>query len=119
MSCSYFVFIRDSYSLFRIAVIWGYIHNLALEAAEENLILFEDELRKDQTKRWEAIGTLKHLLSLINIPGQLKRQAIDIVLCINSGNIVKNYDDDDDEDSNCSGYVPSLFAALKVLFLPL
>ena len=77
------------------------------------MISVEGKLKKELTNRWQAIGMLKHVLASLYIPWQLKKHAINILLCITDGNIPRNCDDEDSE------YMPSGFAALQVLLPPL
>ena len=55
---------------------WGHDLEEVAQTAKENLIAIKDELRNNQTKRWQAIGTLKHVLSLVKLPWELKKHAI-------------------------------------------
>lgn len=96
-----------------IEVIWGHISDGAVIAAKENLISVKDELRNDQTKRWQAIGMLKHVFASVSLPWELKEHMIDFLLCITNGNISRICND---EDTDCSSYMPTLFAALQVVF---
>lgn len=94
-------------------MIWGHILDGVAQAAKEDLTAVKDELRSDQTKRWQAVGMLKHIYSFVNLPWDLKKQAIDFLLCITDRNIAQN---SDDEHTDFSSYIPSLFAALQVVF---
>ncbi|KAH1094091.1 hypothetical protein GYH30_039699 [Glycine max] len=58
------------------AVFGGHDLEEVAQTAKENLIAIKDELRNNQTKRWQAIGTLKHVLSLVKLPWELKKHAI-------------------------------------------
>ncbi|KAH7524583.1 hypothetical protein FEM48_Zijuj06G0134900 [Ziziphus jujuba var. spinosa] len=106
---SYLSYVKHGAS---ISVIWGHISDGAVIAAKENLIAVKDELRNDQTKRWQAIGMLKHVFASLSLPWKLKEHAIDFLLCIMDGSISRMYND---EDTDCSSYMPSLFAALKAV----
>jgi len=78
------------------------------------LTAIKDELRNNQTKRWQAIGILKQVLSFVNLPWELKKHAIDFLLCITDGSVTRNYNE---EHSEWSSYMPSLFSALQVVFI--
>ncbi|XP_057959462.1 aberrant root formation protein 4 isoform X2 [Malania oleifera] len=93
-----------------LAVVWGHIAGEVAEAAEENLALVKDELRCNQTKRWEAVGMLKHVLASFNLPWELKKHAINFLLGIVDGNISQI-----DNHTDCSSYMPSIFAGLEAV----
>lgn len=98
-----------------IEVIWGHISDGVVIAAKEDLVAVKDELRNDQTKRWQAIGMLKHILASVSLPWELKKYTIEFLLCIMDRNVSQKCND---EFTDCSSYIPSLFAALQVgLFL--
>ncbi|KAG5244420.1 aberrant root formation protein [Salix suchowensis] len=85
-----------------ISVIWGHISvNVAWAAGGIN-----------QTERWQAVGMLKHIFSFVDFPWELKKHAIDFLLCITDGNIARNYND---KDTDCSIYMPNLYAALQAI----
>ena len=93
-------------------MIWGYISNEVAQAAEEELVAVKVELSSNQTKRWQALGVLRNVLSCINLPWELKKQAINFLLSIVDGNVSHEYDN---EHVECSSYMPSLFATLQVV----
>lgn len=93
-------------------MIWGFASEEVAHAAKEDLIAIKDELCNNQAKRWQAIGTLKHVLSFVNLPWELKKHAINFLLCLTDGGISGNYDD---EHSEWSPYMPILFSALQVV----
>ncbi|KAJ7966234.1 Aberrant root formation protein 4 [Quillaja saponaria] len=95
-----------------LSVIWGQATEGIAQSAGEDLISVKDELRSNQTKRWQAIGTLKHVLSWGNLPWELRKQAVNFLLCITNGN---NSQGHDAEDSDWSTYVPNLFASLQAV----
>ena len=94
-------------------VVWGHVSKEVAQTAKEDLIAIRDELRNNQTKRWQAIGTLKHVLYFVNLPWELKKHAIDFLLSITDEGVSRNYNE---ERSEWSSYVPSLFSALQVVF---
>jgi hypothetical protein len=55
---------------------------------------------------------LKHIYCFVNLPWDLKKHAINLLLCITDGNISQKCDD---ELADLSSYVPNLFAALQVV----
>ncbi|XP_061363892.1 aberrant root formation protein 4 isoform X2 [Gastrolobium bilobum] len=95
-----------------LSVIWGHASKEVAHTAKEDLVAIKDELRNNQTKRWQAIGTLKHVLSFVNLPWELKKHTINFLLCITDGAIPGNYDD---EHSEWSSYMPNLFSALQAV----
>lgn len=74
-----------------------------------------DELRSNQIKRWQTVSMLKHIYSFVNLPSDLKKHAIDFLLCIIDGNVSENHD----EYIDVASYMPSLFTALQVVCLML
>lgn len=80
-------------------------------AAQEDIAAVENELIQSQTKRWQAIGMLKHIFSYVNIPWHLKQQAIDFLLSITNRNMHLT---SPDWNMDCSMYIPSLYATLQV-----
>ncbi|PON71289.1 Glomulin/ALF [Parasponia andersonii] len=95
-----------------LSVIWGHVSDAAVTAAKEDLGAFQVELQNDQTKRWEAIGMLKHILASLTLPWELKKCAINILICITDGNISQKCDE---EHPDFSSYVPSLYSALQAV----
>ncbi|PSS11194.1 Aberrant root formation protein [Actinidia chinensis var. chinensis] len=95
-----------------LAVIWGYISNEVAQAAEEDLVAVKAELSSNQTKRWQALGMLGNIFSCINLPWELKKQAINFLLSIFDGNVSHEYDN---EHVECLSYMPSLFATLQAV----
>ncbi|XP_047153808.1 aberrant root formation protein 4 isoform X1 [Vigna umbellata] len=95
-----------------LSVIWGLVSEEVAYTAKENLTAIKDELCNNQTKRWQAIGTLKQVLSFVNLPWELKKHAIDFLLCITDGRISRNCNE---EHSEWSSYMPSLFSALQAV----
>lgn len=98
-----------AFPLLLIEVMWGHISDAAVMAAKEDLGALQVELQNDQTKRWEAIGMLKHILASVSLPWELKKCAINFLICITDGNISKC-----DEHTDCSSYMPGLYSALQV-----
>ncbi|KAL7166012.1 hypothetical protein ACSBR2_036804 [Camellia fascicularis] len=95
-----------------LSVIWGYISNEVAQAAEEDLAAVKAELSSNQTKRWQALGMLRNIFSCVNLPWELKKQAINFLLCIVDGNVSHEYNN---EHVECSIYMPSLFATLQAV----
>lgn len=87
-----------------------------MKAAKEDLAVVKDKLQNSQTKMWQAVGMLKYILSSIDQPWLLKKHAIDFLLFIMDGKTSKNCNE---EHTDCSFYVSSLFASLQVLFFSL
>ncbi|OWM69369.1 hypothetical protein CDL15_Pgr006332 [Punica granatum] len=93
-----------------LSVIWGYISDDVAQSAKEDLGAVENVLRHDQTKRWRAIGMLKHIFSSADLPWRLKEHAIDFLFCITEGDILRG---SDGEHPDFLSFLPSLFAALQ------
>ncbi|CAL5440081.1 unnamed protein product [Camellia sinensis] len=94
-----------------LSVIWGYISNEVAQAAEEDLAAVKAELSRNQTKRWQALGMLRNIFSCGNLPWELKKQAINFLLCIVDGNVSHEYNN---EHVECLIYMPSLLATLQL-----
>ncbi|KAJ6406176.1 hypothetical protein OIU84_009825 [Salix udensis] len=95
-----------------ISVIWGHISVNVARAAGGDVSTVKDELLSNQTERWQAVGMLKHIFAFVDFPWELKKHAIDFLLCITDGNIARNYND---KDTDCSIYMPNLYAALQAI----
>ncbi|XP_041022694.1 aberrant root formation protein 4 isoform X3 [Juglans microcarpa x Juglans regia] len=95
-----------------LSVIWGHISDEVAQAAEEDLATVKDELRSSQLRRWQTVGMLKHIYSFVSLPSDLKKHAIDFLLCITDGNVSQNVDD---EYIDLALYMPSLFTALQAI----
>lgn len=93
-------------------VIWGFISNEVAQAADEDLAAVKAKLSSDQTKRWQAIGMLRNIFSCVNLPWELKKQAINFLLSIVDGNVSRQYDN---EHMEWSSDMPSIFATLQVV----
>ncbi|XP_021276162.1 aberrant root formation protein 4 isoform X2 [Herrania umbratica] len=95
-----------------ISVIWAQMCDEVAQVAKEDLSAVKGELQINQTKRWQAIGMLKHIFSSVDLPWEFKRHAVDFLLDITNGNISKKIDDEHDD---CSLYMTSLFSALQAI----
>ncbi|KAG5562907.1 hypothetical protein RHGRI_005596 [Rhododendron griersonianum] len=95
-----------------LAVIWGFISNEVAQAADEDLAAVKAKLSSDQTKRWQAIGMLRNIFSCVNLPWELKKQAINFLLSIVDGNVSRQYDN---EHMECLSDMPSIFATLQAI----
>ncbi|XP_028782672.1 aberrant root formation protein 4 isoform X2 [Neltuma alba] len=95
-----------------LSVIWGYVSKEVSEATKEYLDAIKTELRCSQTKRWEALGTLKHVLSFVNLPWELKRETINFLFCVIDGHVSDKYDV---ELYEWSAYMPNVFSALQAI----
>ncbi|KAE8687468.1 Aberrant lateral root formation 4 [Hibiscus syriacus] len=81
-------------------------------AAKLDLSAVKTELQNNQTKRWQAIGMLKHIFSSFDLPWEFKSDAVDFLLYITSGDISNELDD---EHNDCSRYMTSIFSALQAV----
>ncbi|XP_056174855.1 aberrant root formation protein 4 isoform X2 [Syzygium oleosum] len=95
-----------------LSVIWGDMSNEVAHNAEEDLTAVKNEIRHSQTRRWQAIGMLRHVFCSATLPWRLKKHAIDFLLCITEGDISQECES---ETLDFSSFVPSHFAALQVL----
>ncbi|RYR03973.1 hypothetical protein Ahy_B06g083467 isoform G [Arachis hypogaea] len=95
-----------------LSVVWGLVSEEVAHATKESLVAIKDDLHNNQTKRWQAIGTLKHVLSFVNLPWELKKHTINFLLCITDGCVSGEYLG---EHSEWSSYMPNIFTALQVL----
>ncbi|XVE97367.1 hypothetical protein REPUB_Repub03eG0013700 [Reevesia pubescens] len=95
-----------------LSVIWAQKNDEFAQAAKEDLSVVKRDLQNNQTKRWQAIGMLKHLFSTVDLPWEFKRYAVDFLLDITSGN---NSNELNDEHNDCSLYMTSLFSSLQAL----
>ncbi|KAF6143703.1 hypothetical protein GIB67_021713 [Kingdonia uniflora] len=106
---SWFPLVRHGAAL---AVIWGYISDDIAKAAKQDLsITLMVEFRSSQIKRWQIVDMLKYVLSSVDLPWNLKRHAIELLLCI----IDESNSEKCSEFADCSIYIPSLFAALQAI----
>ncbi|XP_054798333.1 aberrant root formation protein 4 isoform X2 [Prosopis cineraria] len=104
----------DIVASFVFGVIWGYVSKEVSEATKEDLDVIKNELCSAQTKRWEALGTLKHALSFVNLPWELKRHTINFLLCVIDGHVPDKHDD---ELYEWSTYMPNVFSALQAIVM--
>ncbi|XP_026411648.1 aberrant root formation protein 4 isoform X2 [Papaver somniferum] len=95
-----------------ISVIWAHISDEVGTAAEEDLSVIKHKLQSSRTKRWQAVGMLKYLLSSTDQPCEVKNHAIEFLLSIFNG---KASEICNDEEEECSSYTPSLLAALQAI----
>ncbi|KAK3437151.1 hypothetical protein EUGRSUZ_C01685 [Eucalyptus grandis] len=93
-----------------LSVIWGDMYNEVAHNAEEDLTALKNEIRGSQTRRWQAIGMLRHVFCSATLPWRLKKHAIDFLLCITEGDISQECES---ETIDFSSFVPSHFAALQ------
>ncbi|KAF8034919.1 hypothetical protein BT93_C1059 [Corymbia citriodora subsp. variegata] len=93
-----------------LSVLWGDMSNEVAQNAEEDLIAVKNEIRGSQTRRWQAIGMLRHVFCSATLPWRLKKHAIDFLLCITEADISQ---ESESETLDFSSFVPSHFAALQ------
>lgn len=79
--------------------------------ADADFEAVKNELQKNQTKRWQAIGMLKHVFSCVDISWELKADALDFLLCIMDGCVHQEIQND---TMGHSTYMPSLYMSLQV-----
>ncbi|CAA7398019.1 unnamed protein product [Spirodela intermedia] len=93
-------------------VLWGSISEEVAKAAGELVVTLLDELRTSPTKRWQAVGMLKHLLSSTDYSWKIKAHSVELLLNIMDATV------DEEQDNDCterSFLIPSIFAALQAL----
>ncbi|KAL3497311.1 hypothetical protein ACH5RR_040043 [Cinchona calisaya] len=95
-----------------LAVIWGYKSKEVAVAADADLTAVKVELQSSQMKRWQAVGSLKHIFLCIKLPWNFKQDAVNFLLSIMDGNLSQI---SDDENADCSIYMPTLYASLQAL----
>ncbi|KAH7841425.1 hypothetical protein Vadar_029718 [Vaccinium darrowii] len=95
-----------------LAVIWGFISNELAQAADEDLVAVKAELSSDQTKRWQALGMLRNIFTCVNLPWELKKQAINFLLSILDGSVLHEHDN---KHMECLYDTPSIFATLQAI----
>ncbi|KAL4579321.1 hypothetical protein LXL04_015462 [Taraxacum kok-saghyz] len=97
-----------------ITVLWRYVSDEVSDTSKEDLDEVKVKLCTSQTKRWEAIGILKHVFASYNLPWTLKRHAIDFLFYIMEGIEIDSHKDHD-EPLDYPVYMPSLYAALQAI----
>ncbi|KAJ0821048.1 putative YAP-binding/ALF4/Glomulin [Helianthus annuus] len=97
-----------------LTVLWGDLSTEVGDATKQDLKAVKDELSKYQSKRWEAVGMLKHIFTSTKLPWELKKHAIDFLFCI-----MESVDLQKDHDASLdySVYTPSLYASLQAIQL--
>lgn len=80
-------------------------------AADEDFEAVKNELQMNQTKRWQAIGMLKHVFSSIDLSWELKTHALDFLFCIMDGGATVEIQND---NMDYYTYMPTLYTALQV-----
>jgi glomulin len=79
--------------------------------AEEELEVALKEVQENHMKKWEAINTLRYVLSSFCYPWIIKSQCINLLLILAVENRIGEINDDADFTSHSC-----IFATLKVLF---
>lgn len=91
-------------------MVWAQKHDEFAQAAKFDFGAIKTELQNNPTKRWQAVGMLKHVFASIDLPWEFKRYAVDFLLYITSGDISNKL-----EHNDCSLYMTSLFSSLQVV----
>ncbi|KAL1533174.1 aberrant root formation protein 4 [Salvia divinorum] len=94
-----------------LALIWGFGATEIAFAAKADMTSVLMELKGNWTRRWEAVGMLKYLLSYANIPWELKWDGISFIACIMDG-IVSNTDN---EFVDYSLHIPTMYTSLQAV----
>nr|KJB07662.1 hypothetical protein B456_001G036000 [Gossypium raimondii] len=100
----------DTMSHIVIGVVWAQKHDEFAQAAKFDFGAIKTELQNNPTKRWQAVGMLKHVFASIDLPWEFKRYTVDFLLYITSGDISNKLGHND-----CSLYMTSLFSSLQAL----
>ncbi|KAK1276612.1 Aberrant root formation protein 4 [Acorus gramineus] len=95
-----------------LAVIWGYISPEVVKAAMEDMENLKYNLQKSRTKRWQALGVLRYLLSSIDQPWKFKHHCIEFLSSNMYGSICPESAVD---HVDFSSFMPSLFSALQAV----
>ncbi|XP_074312842.1 aberrant root formation protein 4 [Silene latifolia] len=94
-----------------LSVIWGHISDEVVQAARQDLHILKDELRSTRSSRWSAVGSMKFVFALGNLPWSLKKHALDFLL-----GITENDDQQEmSEDMLCSLDTLSLISTLQAI----
>ncbi|CAI9118546.1 OLC1v1020133C1 [Oldenlandia corymbosa var. corymbosa] len=96
-----------------LAVIWGSKWNEVATAAEGDIAALQDELQSSQTKRWEAVGMLKHVFLCVHLPWELKQHSINFLLSVmevNSSQATPCH-----PEAEFSADMPSVYTALQAV----
>ncbi|KAG8487766.1 hypothetical protein CXB51_018733 [Gossypium anomalum] len=100
----------DTMSHVVIGVVWALKHDEFAQAAKFDFGAIKTELQNNPTKRWQAVGMLKHVFASIDLPWEFKRYTVDFLLYITSADISNKL-----EHNDCSLYMTSLFSSLQAL----
>lgn len=94
-----------------LSVIWGHISDEVTQAAGQDVSVLQNELKTSQSRRWSAVGMMKYIFSLGELPWVLKKHAVDFLLVIteNSDQVEMN------EDMICSFLTPTLISTLQAI----
>lgn len=93
-------------------MLWGSLSGEVEKAAGEHVVTVIDELRSNQTKRWQAICMVKYVLLSSDYPWKIKAHVIEFLLSIFDGTTNGECCDD---CLDRSFLIPSIFAALQVV----
>ena len=93
-------------------MIWGHISDEVAQAARQDIHALKTELRSSQESRWSAVGFMKCVLSIGDLPWNLKKHALDFLLTI-----TLNIDQHEmSEDITFSLHTSSVISTLQVIF---
>ncbi|KAK9699904.1 hypothetical protein RND81_08G203200 [Saponaria officinalis] len=96
-----------------LSVIWGHISDEVSQAARQDVHILKDELRSTQSSRWSAVGLIKCVFNLGNLPWNLKKHALEFLL-----GITENIDQQEtSEDTKCSLHTLSVTSTLQAITL--
>lgn len=95
-----------------LSVLWGSISEEVAKAAGELVVTLLDELRTNPTKRWQAVGMLKHVFSSSDYSWKIKAHGVELLLNIMDATVGEEQDNDCTERSFL---IPGIFAALQVV----
>ncbi|KAK1287416.1 Aberrant root formation protein 4 [Acorus calamus] len=95
-----------------LAVIWAYISPEVVKAAMEDMENLKYNLQKSRTKRWQALGILRYLLSSIDQPWKFKHHCIEFLSSNMYGSICPESSVD---HVDFSSFMPSLYSTLQAV----
>ncbi|TVU42392.1 hypothetical protein EJB05_08794 [Eragrostis curvula] len=94
-----------------LSVVWTYMYDDMSNYAGEELELALKEIQENQMKKWEAINTLRYVLSSVRYPWVVKSHCIDLLLTLT----VQNHIEEINDDVDFTSYAPRTFATLKAI----
>lgn len=92
-----------------LTVIWARIKDEIAKTDTEKLTSVVTKLQSNRTERWQAIGMLKPILLSVEYSWEIKSHCIDLLSMM-----VPGADEQNDDHTDFSSFIPSLFTTLQV-----